>query len=470
MQEEAGCNIFRSLNGMKRTFWIYSVPLLLLLAVTLPHLEQGDFRVETAHYGAIGLQAWREPGLFWTLHEQPQIHYFNKPPLVFWIHGLFLHLFGVTLSAARIPSILAAAGCVLITTSLAFRFMGRATALASGVILALTYEFFRRTREISLDMWQLFFMLAAVWLWAWAGRTGRRHGRWMAGIPLGLALLCKPLMALLVPCILIGWRFTLDPKKSGRFKDFALLIATALAVALPWHLSMIHLHGEAFTRQYLGHEVVQRMQGLRNNMPAWYYAVEIGRSYWPWFILLAVGIVKWRRTDVSRHHRNALSGALIWIAVWAAVLTLFPDKRPRYALPLYPMMAMIGGYGLASLPWKRLRVWFRHGLGWTAGIILIIAATVSVLPIQVQAPPDPALTALVAWAGKQDPAKVYSATLSDVDESMLYLKTGSWPNLISARAAPPRGSLLIYTDSLEPKPGPGEICVFQQGLYRVMRK
>ena len=470
MQAEAGCNIFRSLNGMKRTFWIYSIPILLLLAVTLPHLEQGDFRVETAHYGAIGLQAWREPGLFWTLHEQPQIHYFNKPPLVFWIHGLFLHLFGITLSAARIPSILAAAGCVLITTSLAFRFMGRATALASGAILALTVEFFRRTREISLDMWQLFFMLSAVWLWAWAERTGRRHRGWLAGLPLGLALMCKPLMALMVPCILIGWRFTRKSIKPAQFRDFAIFVAVALAVALPWHLSMIYLHGEAFTRQYLGHEVVQRMQGLRNHMPVWYYAVEVVRSYWPWMILLATGIIHWRRTVVSRHHRNALMGALIWIAVWAAVLTLFPDKRPRYALPLYPMMAIIGGYGLACLPWKRLRGIYRHGLGWMAGVILATATTAAVLPLRVQAPPDPALAALVAWAGKQDPAKVYSATLSDVDESMLYLKTGNWPNLISAPNRPSKGSLLIYTDSLEPKPGPDEICVFQKGPYRVMRK
>jgi 4-amino-4-deoxy-L-arabinose transferase-like glycosyltransferase len=455
---------------MKRTFWIYSIPLLLLLAVTLPHLEQGDFRVETAHYGAIGLQAWREPGLFWTLHEQPQLQYFNKPPLVFWIHGLFLHLFGITLSAARIPSILAAAGCVLITTSLAYRFMGRATALASGAILALTIEFFRRTREISLDLWQLFFMLCAVWLWAGSTRTGRRHWAWLAGIPLGLALMCKPLMALMVPGILIAWRFTCGEVKPGRIRDFALFLAVTLAVALPWHLSMIHLHGEAFTRQYLGHEVVQRMQGLRNTMPAWYYAVELGRSYWPWMILLVTGLVHWKRTAVSSHHRHALMGALLWIAVWAAVLTLFPDKRPRYALPLYPAMAILAGYGLASLPWKRLRGFYRHGLVWTAGIIVAMAITVALLPIRFQAPPDPALSALVAWVGKQDPATIYTATLSDVDESMLYLKTGSWPNVICAGNRPTTGSLLIYTDSLDPKPGPDERCVFEQPPYRVMRK
>lgn len=455
---------------MKRTFWIYIIPVLLLFAATLPHLDQGDFRVETAHYGAIGVQAWREPALFWTLHEQPEVRYFNKPPLVFWIHGLFLHLFGVTLPLARLPAILAAAGCVLITTALAYRTMGRATALATGAILAMTYEFFRRTREISLDVWQLFFMLAAVWLWIRAIWSGRPHRAWLAGFPLGLALLCKPLMALMVPLILIGWRFSLKSFKAVGMKDFVLFLGAALAVALPWHLSMIYIHGNDFIQQHLGREVIQRAQGLLNDKPVWYYAVEIGRTYWPWMILLVTATIHWKRTRISSRHQDVLAAALIWTLAWAVVLLLFPDKRPRYALPLYPTMAILAGYGLACLPWKRLRRLYRHGLGWTAAIILVMALTASYLPLRVQAPPEPALTALVNWVGKQEPARVYSIALSAVDESMMYIKNGHWPNVVTDRNQPSAGSLLIYTDSLEPAPGPGETCVFQQGPYRVMRK
>ena len=455
---------------MKRTFWIYSIPLLLLFAVTLPHLEQGDFRVETAHYGAVGLQAWRTPSLFWSLHEHPAVPYFNKPPLVFWIHGLLLHLFGITLAVVRIPTILAAAGCVLLTVFMTRRLMGRTTALAAGTILALSYEFFRRTREISLDMWQLFFMLAAAALWIAAAHTHRRHWVWLAGIPLGLALLCKPLMAFLLPCIFIGWYFTGRSFKFLRVRDFIGFLGVTLAIALPWHLSMAMLHGELFINQYFGHEVVQRMQGHINNKPIWYYAVENGKTYWPWMILLVCGIARWIRGSLSRHHRNALTLALIWLLTWAIAINLFPDKRPRYALPLYPMLAILGGYGLTTLPWQGLRKWYRRKLGLTAVVIMIVAFIISVLPIRFQAPPDPSLSALVDWASGQNPATVYSAALSAVDESMLYIKAGYWPAPLSSRPPSETGSLLIYTDTLVPQPALDEICIFQRGPYRVMRK
>ena len=123
--------------------------------------------------------------------------YFNKPPMALWIHGLFLKIFGAHLFAARLPSILAAIG-VLLFSMLSVRNLGtQREAVVSGIILALTYEFFRRTREISLDLWQLFFVMSAVWLVTKAIRRGARVPIILCGIPIGLALLCKPLVALM---------------------------------------------------------------------------------------------------------------------------------------------------------------------------------------------------------------------------------------------------------------------------------
>ena len=458
------------MRGLKRTIWIYALPVLLLLAVTLPHLEQGDFRAETAHYGAIGVQAWRAPALFWILHEHPAVPYFNKPPLVFWIHGLFLHYFGITLPAARVPSILAAAGCILFTVGIARRWFGNATALASGVILALSYEYFRRTREISLDLWQLLFMMMAVWLWLLASRPGSKRLVWPAGMALGLALLCNPLTALLVPCILMIWIGSGVSARTIKARQLAGLLLAALLVALPWHLSMVHLYGESFTRQYFGQEVAARLQGLRNREPIWYYAVEFGKTYWPWMVFVFLGLAKWRRNPVSGHHEKGLVSAFVWVAVWALAITLFPDKRPRYALPLYPMLAMISAYGLVSLPWHPLRRWYRQGLPITACLVIVTGGAACLLPLRVQAPPDPDLSALVKWVGQQKPDTVYSAAMTSSDESMVYLKTGYWPNPPRFHPHPTTGSLMIYTDTLHSEPGRAEREVFQQGPYRVVRK
>lgn len=454
---------------MKRRFWIYALPVLLLLAVTLPHLDQGDFRAETAHYAAVGLQGWQNPTLFWTPHEHPSVCYFNKPPLVFWIHGLFLHLFGINLAAARLPSILAAAGCVLLTVGISRRLSGRIIALLTGSVMALSYEFFRRSREICLDMWQLLFMLAAVWIWLAAIKGNRQNVSWLTGIPLGLALMCKPLMAFMVIPILFVWQFLERKNRLGSASSILALTLTALLIALPWHASMIHLYGEAFTRQYFGHEVVARLQGLRNREPVWYYIVEIGRSYWPWMIALIAGLFRWWRHPVSRHHRQMFLLASVWIGFWAIGLTLFPDKRPRYELPLYPMMAMITAYGIATCAWSPLRQWYRRGLNLTALLIIAVSLAIQLLPIHFQDPPEKNLTALVEWARAQNPTQVVSAAMTAIDESTIFLKAGYWPTPLHLAPTPLKlGSLLIYSDRFQWKPPSSARQVFNQGHYHVV--
>ena len=441
--------------------------MLALLAVTLPHLEQGDFRTDTGRYAAIGLQAWREPSFFWTLHLQPSVPYFNKPPLVFWIHGFVLHVAGVSLSATRLPSVAAAVLCVLLTGLITRRLMGRATALASGCVLALTYEFFRRTREVSLDLWQLVFMLACV-LMVVEG-TRRRHAAWFfisAGIPLGLALLCKPFMALLALPLLAAWLIV-----TGRaVRSLALLgtLAMAVAVAAPWHIAMILRHGTAFTAPYFGNEIAARALGRSHTAPPWYYLGELALTYWPWLLAVGAGLAMVVTRPASRHHRNGLALAGLWTIGWFIALSAFPDKRPRYELPLYPMLALLAGYGIVRLPWRRLRLWYRRGLAATGVVVLTLGLLLAVLPLRVQAPPDSDWSALIGWLRAQGIEHVYSAALTTNDEGCYYLETGRWPTPFRSHLRDlPAGSVLLYRSGLTRLPSSDEIVRFESGPYRV---
>src|SRR5262245_51714707 len=127
---------------------VFALPAVLFLAVTLPHLGQGDFRGDAGWYSAIGVQAWRT-GELWTLWGEPGLPYFNKPPLAFWVHGLVLRTAGVSIAAARLPSVGAGLACVLLTVAIARSLCGRRAAMLSGCVLALSLEFFRRVREVS---------------------------------------------------------------------------------------------------------------------------------------------------------------------------------------------------------------------------------------------------------------------------------------------------------------------------------
>src|SRR5262245_57171343 len=110
------------------------LPCFLLLCVTLPHLGQGDFRRDTGRYAAVGVYMWSWGDLL-APHFGPNQPYFNKPPLPLWIHGLSLKILGVSLAAARLPSIAAAVGIVALTVLSVRRIGARSEAIASGIIL-----------------------------------------------------------------------------------------------------------------------------------------------------------------------------------------------------------------------------------------------------------------------------------------------------------------------------------------------
>ncbi len=457
-------------SPVHRRAWALLLPVLALLAVTLPHLKQGDFRTDTGRYAAVGLQAWRDASCFWTPHLQPTVPYFNKPPLVFWIHGFVLHAAGVSLPAARLPSVAAAALCVLLTGSLARRLLGRTTALVSGLVLALTYEFFRRTREISLDLWQLAFMLACVLLVVEG--TRRRHSAWLfalAGLPLGLALLCKPLMALLALPLLAVWLAVTG--RAARGLPLLGTLAVALAVAAPWHVAMAVQHGTAFTTAYFGNEVAARTLGRGRTEPPWYYAVEMGQTYWPWLLALGTGVMIAVTRASSRRHRDGLLLAGLWAIGWFVALSVFPDKHPRYELPLYPALALLAGHGLVRLPWGSLRRCYRRALPAAGAVVVAAGLLAAVLPLRVQAPPDSNWASVLDWLRTRSNARVFAGALSTNDEGSYYLKTGRWPKPFNGRLRDlPDDGVLLYTDGLMPHAGSDETVLFRAGPYQITQR
>ncbi len=442
------------------------VPLVVLLSVTLPYIGEGDFHSDTARYAAIGLQMWRTGDL-----ACPRLHpsqpYFNKPPLALWIHGLALHLAGPSLAAARAPSVLAAAGCVALTVLLVSRHSGRRVGAAAGVILALTLEFFRHTRHISLDLWQLVFLLAAALLVAEAIRRSSAWRIAAAGLPIGLALMCKPVVAFTALPVFGIW---LGLNRRGRW--IALLVPALLVaatVAAPWRVAMWLTWGDAYLGKYMGAEIGGRALGFINPHGPLYYAVEIGRTYWPWMIPLASGLVSWRRGGWSVRRRRGAAMAAAWLAVWLAALTLFPDKRPRYELPLYPAFAWIAAEGLVRIVGRGVRRWILGGFRALAPAAVGLAL-LAVLPVaRVPVPKPPHWAALFDWMRGNGIEIVWAGRLGSNAAARFYLEFGRWPEPIGPRNRPPPGAHIVYHERAAGDDVHGEEPVFRRGPILVTR-
>ena len=476
-------------------WWL--TPLVAFLAVTLPHLGDGDWmRGDTGWYVAIAKQAW-DTGSFWTLTGEPGEPYFNKPPLGFWLHGRFVHIMGANAIGARLPTVLIGACCVVMIAWLARVWSTRNAGLWAGVGLALTYEYFRRVREMSLDMWQLLWMLAALCLATRAVRAvGRpaaparepvgadeRRGEWMlaCGLMVGLALLTKPLMGTVVLPVLAAWLAWDRDWRMLRWLGAGSVVA--LGVGASWHVSMWMTHGESFTSQYFGRQIADRAVGDavvlddQRTSPGFYMGLMLATT-WPWVLFALLGIVTLARgAPLARDPRGARL-ALIWLVVWLMVLSVFPDRRPRYGVVLYPAVAWIGALWLTRWPWAWLRPIWRAAARLGAPVLACIGVAIAVVPLDVQRGPNPQWIAFDAWYRGAGEPELWQGDFDGARGARLYLTYGRWPRAVAndseaGRNAWAAGSLVIdhacdAGERWSASARSGEI-VFESGDLRVTR-
>jgi len=571
---------------------VYSLPLITFLSLSLPKLGQGEFNVDTGWYAAIAHQAWHnagkgDMGALWTLMgvggaaEDGGIAYFNKPPLGFWLSGLPLGMLGPTLLAARVGSVIAAALTVVALVAIVKQTCGQRTALAAGMVLATTLEFTRHTHSFSLDLWHgLFvFLSAAPFALAAARETkGEHRARWgraavVGGVGLGLALLTKPLQALIAPLFVLAWLVG-----SGRARWSKWVVASVgigIAVALPWHGGMVWEHGREFTSQYFGREIAARAAGKfgeksaehgsstsstadaslspptptappnsppsGSNVPAgtqsdpnaipaamggdaalvsnegardpFYYVKEIGKSGWPWTATVLLAMVAAARGErltryatirkksgggagdvgglgdgggVGRARLGVAGLAILFVVGWLVLLSIFPDKRPRYLVLLYPWGAWLSGQWLCSAAPGVIRRNVRRGAVIVCLLAAAAGAVISVAPVTLHKPESAQWTELFAFLRERGaehskgvgaagvdgesgaPANVWQGGFIGPRGARLYLEFGRWPvptadGLGRRIASPPPGALIAYHARDGLAPGPSETVVFESG-------
>jgi len=396
--------------------------------------------------------------------------YFNKPPLAFWIHGLFLHLLGPHLWAMRLPNFLASLGCILLTVHIARRLAGSRVALFAGLILATSYDFLRYPNRFILDYWHTFFVLIAVALCIESVRRSRHALLIWAGVPVGLACLVKPFMALLTLPLIAVWLLTLHRlnRRSALCLGTALLIAAIIAA--PWHLAMIAIHGSTFIDNYFGREIIHR--SASEERPVWWYFQNWATNYWPWLLLVVLGLLNWLRADRFRRDIRPAAFALVWTGCWIALALAFGDKRDRYLMQILPTFALI-----AAVWWSRwspafLRTGNPLRLDLLIAFCLLASIAVTLSPIHINLPPKTGWTPMIQFI-RQHPRESYylHPAIHFREGGSIYMQTGIWPHNASSIAnqpvIPPANAAIICDSSRSTLP-PGPV-LFSDHQFTIVR-
>jgi 4-amino-4-deoxy-L-arabinose transferase-like glycosyltransferase len=278
------------------------------------------------------------------------VKYFEKPPLVYWLEGAAIRLFGVHEWVLRLwPALFALAGCLAVYAA-GRRLFGRRAGLLAAAILATSPLYYFLSQSITLDMPVAALLsgtlLAALFgLQSPAGRR-RRALLWTAYACAALATLAKGLIGFLLPgLIVLVWVAALRRWRALRPLYLPSGLAIFLAIALPWHLLVARANPD-FLWFYFVHEHFLRYATKvhQRYQPFWFFVPVLLAGMMPWTVFLPPALAV-RRDDPRRADVLFL---LLWAGLVLAFFSASSSKLVPYVLPCCPPLALLAGRALAG--------------------------------------------------------------------------------------------------------------------------
>jgi len=284
------------------------------------------------------------------------VPYFNgelrtdKPPLHYYFMMTAYQLFGVSPFSARLFSVLAGVGLVVVVFLFVRKIVNPATAWWGALGLIASVQMAIQFHLAVPDPYLIFFLTLGL-LSFYYGFTHQKPGYlYLFYASCALAFLSKGLIAAVFPglIILLYWLltggFSLKRLYEARFFSGAALF---LAVALPWYIGVgIETDGAWLRGFFIDHNVQRYTQTMEGHRGFWgapfviLFAATLPGSV---FVIQAVGTA-WRH----RRHQPFLLFCLVAIVVIAGFFTFSKTILPSYPAPAVPFLAVLLGYFLSE--------------------------------------------------------------------------------------------------------------------------
>lgn len=266
-----------------------------------------------------------------TMNGEPRL---EKPPLPTWIAAGIEYISPDNLVLQRYASGIMATFMMIFLYLLTIRLTrNRTVGLIAALVLATSFGIILMGRTASWDIYCHSFMLAAIYMLVCAleGR-GKQWTRFiLSGIFMGLSFLSKgpvSFYALLLP-FLIGYIPLYRPSAREKLTPLFTLIVVCLAVSFWWML-YVHLH----QKEVLSYVVEKESASwINRNIRPWYYYWQFPTEFGIWALFLVTAILSFFFCEKERS-RHESGFALLWMFASLVLLSLIPEKKIRYLLPV----------------------------------------------------------------------------------------------------------------------------------------
>ena len=284
---------------------------------------------------------------------------FNKPILPYWVIGIPLSLFGLSLSAARLPSVALALAALPFVYGLARVLMrDRAAALFAVAAYLTTESVYSNAHQARTDSLLTFCVAGAMYFFA------RRlfepgHERRDALLAYGLtacALITKGMAGIVFILLPVAVFLAISRRAQGRPRWRVLASpsgwALLLLITVPWYAVEYFRYRGVFTSMFLEDQVTENLHGSK-----WYILGNVFLYLWlllkdclPWSVPTALALIAndGRLRATFRERRAEWLFLLSWLGVTYAVVLFGNVVRDRYLLPALPAFAVLAGLAAAK--------------------------------------------------------------------------------------------------------------------------
>lgn len=327
---------------------------------------------------------WIIPHLYLDLQTgSGYLPFLEKPPLVFWLQGFSMALFGVTRFAARLPVALIAVSSGVLVYRFGSRLYTRKAGLVAAIVLFTTPMIFsggHGGRTASTDVPLLFFGTLFVYV-SWIALTEERSDLLpYVGIAAGLTLFTKGFNAgvfviAVAPLALYHFRTFVSRKTVS-------MVGLTVGIVLPWSLYAWYRHGhifisEIFLSQVLGRATGQwgvAQSGTLFPFMRYRYFQNFPLQFDPWvYFLFPAAAVALGQGLRERDLKKPVF--LIWWAISTFGFFVLTGNHGWYIMPMFVPCALLIGKMADSVTRRDLVAVFGIGLSiavtvWQNGITL----------------------------------------------------------------------------------------------------
>ena len=268
----------------------------------------------------------------------------EKPPLPTWLTAVAEMISPDNLALQRAMAGFAAILLVAFFYLTAVQVMrNKRYAFISTTLLCTCYNIILMGRTASWDIYCHAFMMGAIYflIKAFAAKVCSWKDFTWAGVFMGLSFMSKgpvSFYALLLP-FLISYCYIYRPSMKGKWKALAVMIVVCLIVGCWWYAFIYLFHGDAMS--YVADK--ESAAWINRNVRPWYYywSFFLETGVWAILLLSSLFLPLWSKED---RKRKEYLFPLLWMLSTVVLLSLLPEKKNRYLLPVLMSAAYTMGY------------------------------------------------------------------------------------------------------------------------------